>query len=365
MSDWLRSDVGEAFVDNAYYAIGTLPVGPLTLALEGWQVGPRFITGGNDSRRSGNGQTGAYIDTMMEDTERGRPRTYAYQTIMREPLAMTNNSRHGAVKSELKLAWMTLASTLGYSEQIVPSGPWVQSHFVLNGLGYNGAGWFWRFGQAYAQLPQGLTAPPGGALNNQYAFASATQAPAFYNGAPMGSTYWQEVGQVLYQETQTHVLMSQTGVGDANILADSIKYTTSLRSSVAFDLKPVFDRDLPFDLSVSNDLRDTNDQANFPRLTDEHLLTQMVTEAALRYGWSNTVELLAAAGYETWLTRHSRFPLFYISRFYGAGFDLKLDEILTGMSLQARTQRFEFEDMHFMQRNHHDWSWSIGTSIYY
>jgi hypothetical protein len=365
LSDWQRNDLPEAFNDWAAYGLATLPLGDLTLALEGSQLGPRYITGGNDQRRSGNDQTGAYIDTMMEDSERGHPGAFSYQTIMREPQAMTNNSRRLALKAELKGAWATLGVNYGYSEQILPSGPWVQSHFILNGLDYNGAGWFYRFGQSYQLLPQGALAPPGNQLNNAYAFARPTQATAYASGASMGSAYWQDVEQARYRETQTHILMSQRGVGDPNTLADGIKFTGSLKSSLILDLKAVFNRDLPFDFSVNNDLRDTDSQAGFPMLTDEHLLSQMETDCSLRYGISTIAEFLATAGYETWLSQHSMFPVFYISRFYGAGVDLRLDELLSGMSMQLRIQRFEFEDMFFGSRNHNDWNWSIGTGVSY
>lgn len=364
-SDWLRNDLKESFSDGAAYGLVTLPLGDMTFALEGSQLGPRFITGGNDVRRSGNGQTGAYADTVMEDSERGRPKTFSYQTIVREPQAMTNNSRRAALKVEIKEAWATLGLCYSYSEQIQPSGPWVQSHFALNGLDYNGAGWFYRFGQSYALLPQGAAAPPGNQMNNQYAFAKATRAPAFAGGYAMGNTYWQEVDQVIYHETQTHILMSGRGRGDPNTLADSVKYLSGLKSTLLLDLKPLFGRDLPFDLSANNDLRDSSDQAGLSSFGETHLLAQTVSDASLRLGISQDIDLLATGGYETWLSQHSLFPVFYISRFYGAGLDFKMDELMSGMLLQLRAQRFEFEDMNFGERNHSVWGWSVGTGVSY
>ncbi len=364
-SDWQRNNLAENFTDTAFYGLVTLPLGDMTFALEGSQIGPRFITGGNAQRRSDNGQTGGYHDTMMEDNERGRLGKFSYQTNMRETLGMTNNSRRYALKTEFKGAWATLGLSYAHSEQIVPSGPWLQSHFVLNGLGYNGLGWFYRFGSDYQIMAQGLAGSPGGRLNNHYNFAKPAQGPAYADGYSMGNLFWHDLEQAAYNETQTHILLSQKGVGDGNTLPDSIKYTSSLKTSLVLDLKVVFDRDLPIDLSANNDLRDTNDQPGLVMLTDEHLLAQMITDVSLRYGVTGIIDFLATWGYETWLSQHSRFPVFFISRFYGAGLDFKLDEIMSGMKLECRTQRFEFEDMNFGGRNHTDWGWSIGTSINY
>lgn len=68
-------------------------------------------------------------------------------------------------------------------------------------------------------------------------------------------------------------------------------------------------------------------------------------------------------GYETWLSNAGYYPVNYVCRFYGAGFDFKLDVIQSGMNLAFRLNRFEFDDTHFGARNHRNWDWRVGTSV--
>ncbi len=367
-SDFTRSDLVEGFQDTAVYALATLPLGDLTLALEGSQIGPRFLAGGNDARLSANGQAGAFLDTLMDDFERqgGRRGTFSYQSNIREPQGMTNNSRRLALKAELKTFWLTLGLHYAYSEQIEPSGPWIQSHFILTGKDYNGAGLFYRFGQSYATLGRALTAPPGGELNNQYAFAKPTLARAYYkNHAFNTPVYWHELSQLIYHETQTFILLSQQGVDDANTREDSRKTLNALKTTMAADFKPLFNRDLHSDLVLSNEIRDLSEGGGLAMLTDEHLLGQMSSDVTLRWGLSQDVDFRAILGYETWLTEQSLFPVRWAVRYGGVGMDFKMDEVLSGMWLYVNADRYEFDDSYFGERSYKAWSWSIGTGVNY
>jgi hypothetical protein len=375
-SSWQRGDLTDGFQDTAYYGLATLPAGDFTFVVEGSQIGPRYITGGNAPRLSDNGQAGAYFDTMMDDFERqgGKTKTFSYQSNIRDPQAMTNNSRRVAFKAEAKGSWLTLGLTYVYSEQIEPSGPWVQSHFILNGLDYNGAGMFYRFGDSYGVLAYNTNAAAitNVGQKNQWAFAHENEAYAYYQGKPfangahgVGPIYWTEIGQLIFHETQTFILLSQKGPGDPNSRPDSIKYLDAYKGTMNADLKPVFNRDLPADLIVNTELRDLNETPGMPEFDEEHLLVQMSSDLTLRWGLSQTITFLGTIGYEAWSSQQTFDPVRWIARYGGLGLDFKLDEIMSGMNVSVRTDRYEFEDSYFGGRSYTAWGWRIGTGISY
>ena len=383
-SEWERGDLIEPLQDTAYYGLATLPLGDFTLVAQASQIGPHFITGGNKPRLSDNVQTGAYLDSMIDDIERqGSPGTFSYQTIVREPEEMTNNSRRVGLKAEGKGSFMTLGVSYNYSEQIQPSGPWLQSHFVVDGTGYNGNGMFNRFGgqvNLYTPLPyvqSPATGPGNPSYNNQWAFARSTEDNANAQGKPLitgdigatglspGKTYWHELTQLLYNDTQTWILLSQNGVGDHTTRADSRKYLGALKAVLAMDFKPIFDRDLPADLVLDGEVRDVTESPEFPSATDEHLFSQAVGDLNLRWGLTPVVDFLGNLGYEDWESQQSLYPVRWVIRYGGLGFDFKLDEILSGMMLNLRTDRYEFYDTFFAERSYTAWGASIGTAISY
>jgi hypothetical protein len=377
VSRWASSDQTEEKTGSAYFATATIPVGNFTLVAQGYELSPYFLTGTIDpfasfsqKRLGQNLVTGAYYDTVMNDYERqgGKTNVLSHQSILRKSDGMSNNSRSYSLKTQAQFSWVTLGLTYKVAQDIEPSGPWMQSQFIVNGLYYNGGldGWYERMGAGWG--PYTPNSPKG---DRQLAFLTPTAAPAYNNGTKFadgdGNTYtanyWQQVTQMTYAETQTFVLLSRNGLGDNRARPDSIKYTGVIKGNMLVDLGPLLNREYPAQLQLTSELRNLSEDPAFPSYTDTVLLSQVASQASLRWGLSQTVDFLSGAGYETWLSRASLYPVDYFCVFYGAGFDFKLDELLSTMVVSLRGEDFNFHDPNFPTRDYSAWTWKLGTGV--
>ncbi len=72
--------------------------------------------------------------------------------------------------------------------------------------------------------------------------------------------------------------------------------------------------------------------------------------AFLTAAMTQAFSLVGMAGYETWKSAHSYYPVNMQTREFGAGMDWKLDPIVTGLQFNLRVSEMDFDDLNIASR---------------
>ena len=358
---------------NAY--IGTLvqPVGPFYLALEGGAADPDFVSKPslNDRLQSGaTYDTAASIGGDTHYTFGAVPAKPAYISLIRDPTVLSNNSQRATLKGEWHGSFVAVGLYDGVIDQVAATGPYVMTSPYLEGSSANGYGWFKVFGQTYGMPPDPLVvvSPGSGGPYYQMLYNKPTDStPATPALTPLGpkQVHWQQISQLGYQETEFTLLLSQKGVGDRTVMADSVKALNYAGANVQFDLASLFNRTLPLGLDLVGEVRDLALQAGAPALDDSGLFNQQIANAFLNVGITETVNFLAMAGYETWKSKQSYYPLNIQTREFGIGADMNLDPLVSGLKMNFRGSVLDHVDLNLPSRQFSLLTISIGSTLSY
>jgi hypothetical protein len=357
-SHWGRSDtlaVNRDFHDQAAYMVLSKPFSLFSMTLEASHLGPRFITRIRDGRPSApNAQSGATLDSTIDDPRPGSGGALTWQTISREPAWMVNNNDHAVLRTELAFSLFSLGLNLGSSKEIEPSGPWLETSAYLDGRSFNGYGWYDLFGKDYIMPAAPGSAEPAPDIHNGnrelWIYNKATEGPALANGVPI-TVNWNQLAQTYYRDTSETLLLSRSGTGDMVLRADSIKFLNSMGANLKVDFRSLWGGVLPSEVNLVGEVRDTAESLGVADFGGKNLLTQSYAIAYARFGLTREIDLLGMAGYETWISSAGYFPLHYINHSAGLGFDFKLSALLTGLDLRLRARILEHVDSNFGQRN--------------
>jgi hypothetical protein len=144
---------------------------------------------------------------------------------------------------------------------------------------------------------------------------------------------------------------------------------------MTLDFKSIFGRIKPFDLLVTGQMLNVAPKASFlPKFgepgdpavdADASYLTQGVVVGYLRYGVTNTFELIGMLGNETWRSDHSYYPLMGVVNSRGLGGDFDLDTLLSTLKLRIRARKMYYTDSFYHDRNFSAWETMIGTVLSY
>lgn len=361
-SEWHRSDLGQDFADSAFFATASKQISAFRLVLDGSQIGPRFITETQRGMGTNNWQAGSSLDSSTPDPRPGNAGRTSWETISRQPSLLVNNSKRAALRIESAWSWGKLGLGGATSTQIEPSGPWVQSSHSVGGGPSNSFDWYSLFYNGFQSLPPGSAQPGTLGGNALWAYNRPTQAAAIYNGNAYQAN-WNELTQKIYHNNQETLLLSQNGVGDANLRADSLKSLNSLQAGLSIDGAAIFERLLPFEITLNSEWRDTAEQARAASFAGDGLLAQGIAESAFRWGLSGECDLVGLLAYESWQSRASLFPLDYADTMWGLGFDFRLDKYLSGLKSDLRYRNLSHQDLNFAQRDFSGWGLDFETNL--
>ena len=367
----------ESYTDAAWIANLTLPLGPIYAGLEAGQAGPKFITRDRPPLPGVPGaldrlQSGATYDSSSFNPFPGAPAgaaNYSWLSFMKNPTVLSNNSNRYALKAEWHSSWVSLGLYDGIVGQIEATGPFVTTSPYIEGSSQNGYGWFRMFGQNYSIPVAPFATPPVPSDGGKYylwLYNKGTDGNAIYDAAGhTQAVHWQELAQYSYREGQFTVLLNKKGAGDAHIMDDSVKTINYAGGTLRFDFKSLFNRVLPLHLIVVGENRDLATDPGVPTFDGGSLFNQSYTVGFLTWGLSDSINLLGTAGYETWKTKQSFYPVNIQTHEYGIGADFKLDPLLTGLEMNLRGTMMQHEDLNLAEREFSLFTLSIGSTLTY
>jgi hypothetical protein len=375
----------ENYSGSAYLGNLTLPLGPVYLAFESGMASPYFLTRDiyPDWRKDGGEldryQTGSTLDSTYFDPLNPDPfqETRTWVSLVKDTSILSNNTDRNVLKLEWHGSFVSMGLYDGAINQISASGPYVVTSPYLEGSAGNGYGWFALFGQQYAPAPAPFSAAPGPLLNggnalgsqfgnyNQWVYNSPTDGYAINSAGSAQPVHWQEISQQSYKEGEFTLLLSQKGVGDNNVMPDSVKTINYAGGTIRFDLKGLLNRTLPMDLVVLGEDRDLAANLGVPSLGPDNFFNQQYVVGFFTLGLTSICNVLATAGYETWRSNHSYYPLDIQTKEYGLGTDVKLDPLLSGLALNLRASLMQNEDLFIGSRDFSLWNLNIGSTLSY
>jgi hypothetical protein len=118
-------------------------------------------------------------------------------------------------------------------------------------------------------------------------------------------------------------------------------------------------------LTVIGEDRDMNTTAGIPGSGGTDLFNQQFEVADLNWGVSQTVTLLGTAGFETWKTVQSYYPVNMQITEFGVGADLNEDPLVTGLVFNMRASVMNYEDLNIASRDLSLITLSLGSTLSY
>jgi hypothetical protein len=401
----------QAYSDTAFIGTIAQPVGPLNFSLQASQVGPHFLSTPRTPARVqyGYGPGGAFQDSIanaypyvgIQDMIYGPSPTYPVQppqlawiSMMNNPALATNNTRQLALKGEWHGSWISAGLYDGAQMQINPTDAYVWTTPYIEGNQNDGYGWFRMFGNTFAAEPAPAPAPgqagayqvggvpgalmplpplsgagnfpPGSVL--QQNFDLPTDGVAIYGPGPKQITgaHWQQMDQLNNYETEFVTLLSQNGLGDDHMLASSVKTVNYAGANLLFDFAALMNRNLPLQVQIVGEDRDLETAPGFPAFAaGTGLFNQEYTVGFLSWGVNDMVTILGTAGYETWHTNQSDFPVNMQIKEFGLGADLKADPFVTGLLFNFRATMMRYDDLNIGSRELTLSTVSLGSTLQY
>jgi hypothetical protein len=384
--------------DNAYLGTVVQPVGPFNIGLEAGMAGKDFLTGGLPDWGGvavvplASAQTGSVLSTTVQDpftsteldstpaTAKQFPNNLVQITDLSEATLLSSNTSRYAAKGQWTGSWISLGLYDGTITQLTPSSAFVMTTPYIEGRTYNGYGWFQMIGQSYADPPAPDTpvspasAPPAPGpvqsntgVRDQGLFNQPDDGYAIdpaKSSAPL-AVHWNYIGQHMYREAEYTVLLSEHGVGDNHVMPDSIKDINYAGGTLKLDFKSLFSRQRPMEFDIIGEDKDVAPQSGLPAFDAKNFFNQQYYVGFFDMGLTDKVDFLATSGYETWRTDQSYFPVFVQVKEFGAGFDLNLDQYLTGLKLHFRSTWTNLEDLMQGQRQFSFYTLGIGTLLNY
>ena len=342
------------------------PFAPFSLALNGANIGPHYIVGLRQGLWTVNSQYGDFFDSSVNDPRPGNAGKIAYQTMDYDSLNPSNNSRRVSANLSYASGWGSIGLNPGFDTEIEPSGPWIQTAHYLGNSWASRMDWFGvLFSNSGPDQPQGYTYNSNTIMNGIPLFNSQTQGKAYYKGQTVTTDYygqpitkapnqwnWQDAQNLAQPAVVENILLSQKGLGDPNLRADSIKTLNFLRGTWNLDLQALLDTPWPVSINGFSEIRAVSEQIGLASYSDKNLLSQQVSESYLTVGCSQMLTLQFYGGYENWLSNAGYFPLASYDRDLGWGFDLALSRYVSGLNFTLRNDFFAHNDQNYRAR---DW----------
>jgi hypothetical protein len=361
--------------DQAGFLAFSKSVGRVIFGLQGSEVGPRFVPGGHDGNLGGLGgnTTGIALDTLLARDPRNDMADNSWSTVSEDPAWITNNSR----KISLSATWLEslgqMNLNIGTSQEMEATGPWVIGTNFFNNSPYNGYTYSQMFYDNYTDFGANVNTDTTGQANQAYFnYNAPTTHAANYQGAPVNSPLnpgivkWDDMEQLSWRQTTHMIWLSKGGVGDDNLMADSVKYYNTLHWDWTIDGGAIFHSSRNIRLTLFEEIRDT---AQEPGLADpfsqfggmpSDLLVQSITGADLVWQFSQDWQFLATGGHENWATDHSYYPIHFVDNSVGVGADALLTEMVDGLKINFRVLELDHEDQYLPSRNFSGWRVSLG-----
>jgi hypothetical protein len=200
-------------------------------------------------------------------------------------------------------------------------------------------------------------------------YNNVTTGQALYKGAPVNSPLnnnglakWDDLDQVLWDQSTHTIWLSQKGVGDDNVMGDSVKYFNGLHLQWSLDGGAIFHSGHTTRLTLFEEVRDTSSQMRVPLDVSSDLLLQNITGGDFTWQFAQAWQFLATAGHEDWSTNHSYFPLHFADNTVGVGVDALLTKVVDGLQINTRLQLLEHQDYNFPTRDFSGWRASVGAT---
>jgi hypothetical protein len=360
------------------------PVGPINLALELGQASPGFVTAGHNVVSS---QSGTTIDTyqdsnipaVYDNAQNGlcvscmaTPNKPVYTTFMYEPDELANNSQRLVLKAEWHGSWVSLGAYDGVMQQLLATDPFVTTQPYIEGNESNGYGWYRMMGVTFGAPPApgspGIQNTQGGGMGQwlQGQFNHYTDGVAQVPGSGATPVHWQMMSQLDNWVTEYTLLLTQNGIGDPHVMADSVKTLNYAGANLLLDFAALSNRSQPLALNVVGELRDLEADPAVPNMNgSSSLLNQQFVVGFLNWGLTDTLTLYGTLAYETWQSNHGFYPVNMQVNEYGAGFDVNADPIVTGLAFNFRASVMNFNDSNFAARAISLKTVSLGCTLTY
>ncbi|HTA16680.1 MAG TPA: hypothetical protein VK786_02920, partial [bacterium] len=377
----LDHDISQTYSGTAFIATVAQPVGPFSFALQAGQASPFFLSSPRVENRI---QAGATQDSIANPYSANgvdlsedfyppvptSPPAVSWISMMNQPDVLTNNNNQLALKGAWHGSWISVGAYDGAQMQINPTEAYVWTTPYIEGNQNDGYGWFRIFGNTFAAGPPvGLGGPSASAnapgVEDQILFNTPTYANANFGKGLSAPANWQQMAQYGNYETEFITLLSQKGVGDQNVLANSAKSLNYAGTNLLFDFGALLNLTLPLQLTVIGEDRDLDTTPGLPGAAGTDLFNQMFEVADLNWGVSDTVTLLGTAGLENWKTLQSYYPVNMQITEFGLGADLNEDPYVTGLVFNIRASVMTYQDLNIASRDLSLVTLSVGSTLSY
>lgn len=352
---------------TALYSSLTKSFGRLSFGVDYARVDPGFVPGG--LAQIFNSTSGIVRNTMFYDFPRYTTVDRGLLLAAEEPAWISNNSQKVGLQLSWSDGWGGLTLSLGSSEQIVPSGPWIRAASSINNSPYNGYSWFDLFINNYSLYPYSSVWDPG--MNRAlFDYNKQTQAPATQaSGAPLkyfvtqnGQVNWDDLEQLEWKHTTHLFWLSNGGVGSSVLASDSIKVYNTARAEVNLELGSLLDMERRAKAVLYYEVRDSAAERRLATGSASGLLLQTVMGADLSWQVGQTWELVSTGGYETFFSEAGRFGTRFADSSAGIGFNALLDGQLEGLKIGAKLLALGHKDTLYPTRDFAGWRLGIGTT---
>jgi hypothetical protein len=344
-AEWERSNVTKDYRDFSVSTVISKSIGKAAVVLDYQHTGPDYFPG-TQEEPSGNAASSFTLDDRP-----GQAGLPAWKTVASEPSGPSTNSEHLAVGTTFDLTSASLGFTLGTNVQIEPSGPWLTSRHMI--------GWSWdRFSDDHGDHRTGITkngaALMAGEYNNAY---PSTIAIADSKGNTM-SVDWTKVDD----GNRERIVLTQNGVGDAHLRADSIKYVNFIDLRGDINFQSLFDLERPCLLKLASRIRNTGETFAIPAYDDKSFLMQIASSATFNVSLPGKMQVVTAVGYEDWLSKASYLPIEYHTSWAYLEYDKDFPQFLSDFSVGPNISILNHHDPNSSQRDFSVWNMGIGAS---
>ncbi|HTA16118.1 MAG TPA: hypothetical protein VK786_00045, partial [bacterium] len=376
----LDKNISQTYSGTAFIATVAQPVGPFSFALQAGQASPDFLSSPRVENRIQAGATqdsianpysanGVDLSEDFYPPVPSSPPALSWISMINQPDVLSNNNNQLALKGAWHGSWISVGAYDGAQMQINPTEAYVWTTPYIEGNQDDGYGWFRMFGNTFAAGPPGgLAAPtvansPG--LENQILFNTPTYQNANFGNGLSAKANWQQMAQYGNYETEFITLLSEKGVGDQNVMANSAKSLNYAGTNLLFDFGALMNMDRPLQLTVIGEDRDLDTTPGIPGEAGKDLFNQMFEVADLNWGVSDTVTLLGTAGLENWYSLQSLYPVNMQITEFGVGADLDEDPYVTGLAFNIRASVMTFQDLNIASRDLSLVTLSVGSTLSY